>query len=60
MTTSAEILQHLVDALGLDLIGPSWDDVARRHEHLPQPPSVWYTTGFLVPHVFEQEAGRTT
>jgi len=60
MTTSAEIRQHLVDALGLDLIGPSWDDVARRHEHLPQPPSVWYTTGFLVPHVFEQEAGRTT
>jgi hypothetical protein len=60
MATSAEIRQHLVDALGLDLIGPSWDDVARRHEHLPQPPSVWYTTGFLVPHVFEQEAGRTT
>ena len=60
MATSAAIRQHLVDALGLDLIGPSWDDVARRHEQLPQPPSVWYTTGFLVPHVFEQEAGRTT
>ena len=60
MATSAEIRQHLVDALGLDLIGPDWDDTARRHEHLPQPPSVWYTTGFLVPHVFEQEAGRTT
>ena len=60
MSTSAEIRQHLVDALGLDLIGPDWTDTARRHEHLPQPPSVWYTTGFLVPHVFEQEAGRTT
>ena len=34
--------------------------MARRHEQLPQPPSVWYTTGFLVPHVFQQEAGRTT
>jgi len=60
MATSAEIRQHLVDALHSDLIGPSWDDVARRHEQLPQPPSVWYTTGFLVPHVFQQEAGRTT
>ena len=60
MATSAEIRQHLVDALGLDLIGPDWTETARRHEHLPQPPSVWYTTGFLVPHVFEQEAGRTT
>ena len=60
MDTSAAICQHLVDALGLDLIGPSWHNVARRHEQLSQPPSVWYTTGFLVPHVFEQEAGRTT
>ena len=60
MATSAAIRQHLVDALGQDLIGPDWSDTARRHEHLPQPPSVWCTTGFLVPHVFEQEAGRTT
>ena len=60
MTTSAEIRQHLVDALRIDLIGPSWDDVARRHEQINQPPSVRYTTGFLVPHVFQQEAGRTT
>jgi len=59
MATSAAIRQQLVDALHSDLIGPSWTDVARRHEHLPQPPSVWYSTGFLVPHVFEQEAGRT-
>jgi hypothetical protein len=60
MTSSAEIRQHLVDALRIDLIGPSWDDVARRHEQINQPPSVRYTTGFLVPHVFQQEAGRTT
>ncbi|MCY3537413.1 MAG: hypothetical protein OXH24_06965, partial [Cyanobacteria bacterium MAG IRC3_bin_20] len=47
-------------ALRSDLIGPGWDDHARRHEQLPQPPSVWYTTGFLVPHVFQQEAKRTS
>ena len=58
MATSAQIRQQLVAALRSDLIGPGWDDHARRHEHLPQPPSVWYTTGFLVPHVFQQEADR--
>jgi hypothetical protein len=60
MTTSAQVRTQLVDALHSDLIGPGWDDVARRHEQLGQPPSVWYTTGFLVPHVFQQEAGRTS
>jgi hypothetical protein len=60
MTSSAQVRAQLVDALHSDLIGPGWDDVARRHEQLGQPPSVWYTTGFLVPHVFQQEAGRTT
>ncbi|MXW11791.1 MAG: helicase [Synechococcus sp. SB0668_bin_13] len=60
MATSAQIRQQLVAALRSDLIGPGWDDHARRHEQLPQPPSVWYTTGFLVPHVFQQEAKRTS
>ena len=60
MTTSAQVRAQLVDALHSDLIGPGWDDGGRRHEQLGQPPSVWYTTGFLVPHVFQQEAGRTT
>ncbi|QNI82240.1 helicase family protein [Synechococcus sp. RS9907] len=59
MATSAEIRQQLVAALRSDLIGPGWDDRDRRHEQLSQPPSVWYTTGFLVPHVFQQEADRT-
>ena len=59
MATSAEIRQQLVAALRSDLIGPGWDDRDRRHEQLTQPPSVWYTTGFLVPHVFQQEADRT-
>ena len=58
MATSAQIRQQLVDALQLDLIGPGWDDVERRHERLPQPPSIWYTTGFLVPKTFQEEAGR--
>lgn len=58
MATSAQIRQQLVDALRLDLIGPGWDDVARRRERLPQPPSIWYTTGFLVPNTFQEEAGR--
>jgi hypothetical protein len=35
MATSAQIRQQLVEALQLDLIGPGWDDVARRHERLP-------------------------
>jgi hypothetical protein len=37
MATSAQIRQQLVEALALDLIGPGWDDVARRHERLPPP-----------------------
>jgi hypothetical protein len=49
MTPSAEIRQHLVDALRIDLIGPSWDDVARRYEQINQPPSVRYTTPVLLP-----------
>jgi hypothetical protein len=58
MASSAQIRQQLVEALQLDLIGPGWDDMARRHERLPQPPSIWYTTGFLVPNSFQEEAGK--
>ena len=58
MATSAQIRQQLVDALHSDLIGPSLADDVRHCEKLPQPPSVWYTTGFLVPHVLQQDAGR--
>jgi len=46
---SSAVRSQLVDALRLDLIGPS-----RGHELesevLPSPPSRWYLTGFLVPH----------
>ena len=58
MATSAQIRQQLVEALELDLIGPGPDHLARSHERLPQPPSIWYTTGFLVPNTFQEEAGR--
>jgi hypothetical protein len=51
MTTSAEVRQKLVQALSLDLVGP--DSQAADHyqtEILPQSPSKWYLTGFLVPY----------
>ena len=48
--TSVEVRQQLVDSLRIDLVGPD----ATRHlgtpdEVLPQAPSRWYLTGFLVP-----------
>jgi hypothetical protein len=52
--TSVEVRQKLVDALQLDLVGPS-DTLGDAAEILPQAPSRWYLTGYLVP----LEAGRT-
>ena len=49
-TSSAEVRQHLIDALQLDLVGPPPDDTAHAEEVLPQAPSKWYLTGFLVPY----------
>ena len=49
MATSAEIRERLVNELRLDLIGPSHRDMALVNEVLPDPPSRWYLTGFLVP-----------
>ncbi|MEB3290447.1 MAG: hypothetical protein VKI82_11060, partial [Leptolyngbya sp.] len=49
MTTSAEVRATLVDALNLDLVGPTPDDSAHAEEIVPQPPSKWYLTGFLAP-----------
>ena len=47
---SAAVRDLLVGALRLDLIGPQPnDDEALQHERLPQAPSRWYLTGFLVP-----------
>lgn len=46
--TSAEVRTKLVEALRLDLVGPGID-LGDPTEILPQAPSRWYLTGFLVP-----------
>jgi hypothetical protein len=46
--TPNEIRNHLVHGLGLDLIGPDRGSELL-NEVLPQAPSRWYLTGFLVP-----------
>jgi hypothetical protein len=45
---SVEIREHLVQALGIDLVGPDRGSLLL-NEVLPQSPSRWYLTGFLVP-----------
>ena len=42
-----EVRAQLVDALRLDLVGPE-DGLGDAQEILPQRPSTWYMTGFLV------------
>ena len=46
--TSVEVRSRLVDALRLDLIGPS-ETLGDPKEVLAQAPSRWYLSGFLVP-----------
>lgn len=48
--TSASVRAHLIDALQLDLVGPTPDDLDHAAEILDQAPSKWYLTGFLVPY----------
>lgn len=45
---SVGVRQKLIDALRLDLVGPD-NGSALEREILPQSPSRWYLTGFLVP-----------
>lgn len=45
---SADVRAKLVDSLRLDLVGPS-ANLGNPAEILPQGPSRWYLTGFLVP-----------
>ena len=47
-TTSVEVRQNLVEALRLDLIGPD-NNHPFAEELLPETPTRWYLTGFLVP-----------
>src|SRR5262245_34566158 len=46
--TPVEVRQDLVNALKLDLVGPDKGSELEQ-EILPQAPSRWYLTGFLVP-----------
>ena len=48
MVTSSNVRSELVSALHLDLVGPG-NDHAFASELLPESPSRWYLTGFLVP-----------
>jgi hypothetical protein len=54
MSTSTEVRTQIVEALRLDLVGPS-NDHAFAHELLPQSPRRWYLTGFLVTNQAEQK-----
>ena len=56
--TSEQIRSKLVEALGLDLVGPS-NDHSFAHELLPQSPRRWYLTGFLVPKSAPKESRRS-
>lgn len=53
--TSVEVRKKLVHALGMDMIGPDCDNTALHGEVLPQAPSRWYLTGFLVPIDADEE-----
>jgi hypothetical protein len=47
-TTSCDVRVQLVQSLGLDLVGPN-NDHPFANELLPESPTRWYLTGFLVP-----------
>jgi hypothetical protein len=47
--TRVEVREELIDALRIDLVGPSPEGLGDPAEWLDQPPSRWYLTGFLVP-----------
>ena len=49
MLTSREVRTRLEEALRLDLVGP-WAGSEHASEELPEAPSHWYVTGFLVPN----------
>ncbi len=57
MTTAkpVQVRRSLVDALRLDLIGPEPAAASHQDEELPQAPSSWYLSGFLVPFMAEPE-----
>jgi hypothetical protein len=54
---AVDVRRNLVDALRLDLVGPG-EGPGLAEEILPEPPSRWYLTGFLVP-IDADEAQRS-
>jgi hypothetical protein len=54
MTSALEVREELIDALQLDLIGPT-GPLGNHKEVLTQTPSRWYVTGFLVPTDADEE-----
>ncbi len=56
--TPALVRTRLVDALRLDLVGPTPDDALHAEEVLPEAPSKFYLTGFLVPHEGARQANE--
>ncbi len=54
MTSPLEVRRDLVDALQLDLVGPT-GPLGNHKEVLTQTPSRWYLTGFLVPTDADEE-----
>jgi hypothetical protein len=52
--TPVDVRRKLVQTLGLDLVGPDRDSDLLE-EVLPQAPSRWYVTGFLVPIDAEED-----
>ena len=51
---AADVRSELVRTLRLDAIGPDPGD-PEENEALPQAPSEWYLTGFLVPYQAKAE-----
>ena len=54
--TSLDVRSRILEALRLDLVGPSPEDEGLADEVLPTTPSRWYLNGFLVPY---EAAGHT-
>ncbi len=49
-TTPAQVRSTLINTLQNDLIGPTSTDDHHQTETIPQAPSRWYLSGFLVPY----------
>ena len=57
VTSSEEVRERLIEALRLDLVGPS-PEHSLASEALPTAPSRWYLTGFLAPREGSAESSQ--